>query len=230
VSTYSDLNFRLLAELLVIETGKPFTELARNHGMSLAPWDELPVFLPDGPDAEAWSIAAPEAPLPPRAQNLPHDANARAGMKGHAGYGANPGQFRAAVERWISDGWPSSMTVEQCRTEDGIVWGLGLHRAHAGSGRYGNLLAGMPMGRPGLRIIVAPGDELPPPAPPMGEIMESGQWWMHTGFTGCALFVRPADACCIAILSHRRGPSGELLDAEQLRARRLALLEAGLEG
>jgi hypothetical protein len=38
------------------------------------------------------------------------------------------------------------------------------------------------------------------------------------------LFYRPEDGLCLAILTHRLGPAGELLDAEQLRARRWEIL------
>ncbi len=53
---------------------------------------------------------------------------------------------------------------------------------------------------------------------------------MHFGFTGPALFVRPADNACICILVHRRGPSGELLELKQLQARRWGVLSPFIEG
>jgi hypothetical protein len=55
---------------------------------------------------------------------------------------------------------------------------------------------------------------------------EPSAFWFHLGFTGPALFFRPEDGLCLAILAHRLGPTGELLDAEQLRARRWEILAA----
>ena len=93
LATYSDLNYRLLAELLEAETGVAFMKLGAASGLSPAPWSTPPAEIPDGPDAVAWPLAT-EVPLPARSPWLPHDANARAGMLGHAGFGAAPAQRR----------------------------------------------------------------------------------------------------------------------------------------
>jgi CubicO group peptidase (beta-lactamase class C family) len=174
---------------------------------------------------EIWPIVAPQVPIPLRSPKLPHDANSRAGMRGHAGFGASAEQLKTCLERWISGGWPSRMAVEISKTAEGLGWGLGLHRAHRGAGRYAELLARVPADIRGVHLVVDTTTELSQPAPLEGPIGEPSEWWMHTGFTGPVFFVRPADGCCIAILCHRRGSMGELLDAEQLRARRWAVLE-----
>ncbi|HEX9011608.1 MAG TPA: serine hydrolase domain-containing protein [Holophagaceae bacterium] len=225
LATYSDLNYRLLAELLVAETGVPFAELGAASGLRPAPWADFPLALPDGPDAIAWALAT-DRPLPPRAPGLPHDANARAGMTGHAGFGATRADLAGALARWVAAGWPARMAVETAEGEEGARWGLGLQVAFAGEGRFGQLLSHLPKGL-GVRVIEAPADDLPPPAPATGpEPGPPSGWWYHLGYTGPALFVRPSDGACVAILAHRRGPGGGLLDAEALRARRWQALQA----
>jgi hypothetical protein len=90
-------------------------------------------------------------------------------------------------------------------------------------------LSSFPSG-PGLHILEDPTEEAPPPAPALkAEPGPPSGWWFHLGYTGPALFYRPADQSCIGLLLHRRGPVGELLDAEALRARRWAAL-AGFVG
>jgi CubicO group peptidase (beta-lactamase class C family) len=223
LATYSDLNYRLLAELLVAETGVPFARLGEAAGLSPAPWPRPPVELPDGPDATAWSLAT-DAPLPRRNPQLPHDANARAGMTGHAGFGTTAAQFRQALTRWVAAGWPARMAVLAAAGEGGSQWGLGLQVAFADQGQFGHLLSKIPLGL-GVQVLEDPGEEAPSAAPPMAAspTTPSG-WWFHLGYTGPALFYRPADGACLALLLHRRGPGGDLLDVEALRARRWALL------
>jgi len=223
LATYSDLNYRLLAELLEAETGVAFTKLGAASGLSPSPWSTPPTEVPDGPDAAAWPLAT-EAPLPARSPWLPHDANARAGMPGHAGFGAAPAQLHAALTRWVAAGWPQRMAVETIPGEDGARWGLGLQVAHAGPGRFGQLLSRIPLGT-GIHLL-EDATEAPPPPPP-GLEADPGpvsDWWFHLGYTGPALFFRPSDHSCLGLLLHRRGPEGALLDAESLRARRWAAL------
>jgi CubicO group peptidase (beta-lactamase class C family) len=223
LATYSDLNYRLLAELLEAETGVPFSKLGQASGLSPAPWIEPPIGVPDGPDALAWALAT-AAPLPPRDARLPHDANARAGMQGHAGFGTSAAQLRSALARWVAAGWPQRMAVAEAEGEQGSRWGLGLQVAFTGGGRFGQLLSSMPYGS-GLHILEDPTEEAPPPAPKLeAEPGPPSGWWFHLGYTGPALFYRPADQSCIGLLLHRRGPDGALLDAESLRARRWAAL------
>lgn len=219
LATYSDLNYRLLAELLEAETGVPFSRLGRATGLSPAPWLKPPTEVPDGPDAAAWALAT-EAPLSPRDPRLPQDANARTGMPGHAGFGTTAPQLRLALARWIAAGWADRMAVEVAEGENGTRWGLGLQMAFAGDGRFGQLLSKIPTGTD-LQVLEdatgsAPAEapaHLDEPGPPSG-------WWFHLGYTGPALFYRPSDRSCIGLLLHRRGPGGVLLDAEALRARR----------
>lgn len=223
LATYSDLNFRLLAELVTAETGTPFATLGAASGLSPAPWRIAPVEIPDGPDAAAWPLAT-DRPVPAREAYLPHDANARAGMQGHAGFGATAPQLRAVLARWAAAGWPGRMAVETASGEEGSRWGLGLQMALAGPGRFGQLLSRIPMGT-GVVVLEDASEEGPPAAPPTHpEPGPPSGWWFHLGYTGPALFYRPADQACLALLLHRRGPGARLLDVEALRARRWSLL------
>lgn len=229
LATYSDLNYRLLAELLEAETGLPFARLGSASGLSPAPFPQAPPSLPDAVDAEAWKLATDKV-LPPRALRLPHDANARAGMPGHAGYGATGSQLKAALSRWVAAGWPGRMAVESADGEHGTVWGLGLQVLPTGRGRFGHLLSNLPLG-PLLEVIEAPTESFPIQAPALeSEPGPPSGWWYHLGYTGPALFYRPADGACLALLIHRRGPAGELLDAEGLRSRRWQVLRAWMDG
>ncbi len=223
LATYSDLNYRLLAELVERETGLPFARLGAASGLQPAPWVEAPVELPDGPDAAAWPLAT-DLPLPPRDPRLPHDANARAGMRGHAGFGATGQDLRTALARWVAAGWPARMAVDTAPGEDGIRWGLGLQVAFAGSGRFGQLLSHLPMDL-GIQVLEASSADLPTPPPDQGpDPGPPSGWWFHLGYTGPALFFRPADGACVALLIHRRSPGGGLLDAQTLQARRWQVL------
>ena len=226
ISTYSDLGYRLIGEVLELETGRPFAELgAEASGLSPAAWEVAPVEIPDGPDAAAWPLAAPGTPIPSRSPFLPHDANARAGMRGHAGFGATPQQMERALERWIHSGFPSRMAVETACAEDGTRWGLGLQRAPGGTGRFGYLLERIPASLGGIHVLVSETTNLASPAPdPEAQPGGLTNWWMHFGFTGPALFVRPQDGLCICLLIHRQGPDGKMLDLKQLQARRWEVL------
>lgn len=228
LATYSDLNFRLLAQLLEMEAGLPFAKLGAASGLSSAPWPQAPVPVPDAPDAEAWALAT-DRPLPPRDPHLPHDANARAGMTGHAGFGTTAPQLLAALRHWVSGGWPDRMAAGATPGEGGALWGLGLQAAFAGGGRFGQLLSRIPRGA-GIHVLEDATDRTPSPAPALDtdQGLATG-WWYHTGYTGPALFYRPADRCAVALLLHRRGPLGELLDVEALRARRWAALARFVE-
>jgi CubicO group peptidase (beta-lactamase class C family) len=228
LATYSDLNYRLVAELLAAETGVPFTRLGAATGLRPAPWPETPVEVPDGPDAAAWALAT-DRPLPLRDPRLPHDANARAGMAGHAGFGATAPQLRAALARWVAAEWPTRMARQTAEGEDGTLWGLGLQVAFSGDGRFGQLLSNIPPGL-GLRVIEDPTGDTPPQAPVLSpDPGPPSGWWFHLGYTGPALFYRPSDQSCLALLVHRRGPGGDLLSAEALRARRWQALRRSVE-
>jgi len=230
LAVYSDLGYRLLAELLEREKGRPFNELGQEAtGLLPAPWPEAAEVIPDGPDAEAWPIAEPRHPLPPRAVNLPHDANARAGMQGHAGFGCTPLQLKARLDHWAASRIPSRMAVETARAADGTVWGLGLQRVFDGAFHFGQLLSRIPLGIHGTHVLTSTRVELPDPLPaPKPGAGKPTAFWMHFGFTGPALFIRPEDGLCIGLLLHRRGPEGEIIDLDTLRARRWRMLEAFL--
>ncbi|HEU4951044.1 MAG TPA: serine hydrolase domain-containing protein [Holophagaceae bacterium] len=224
VATYSDLGYRLLAELLEAETGVAFPRLgAALSGLVPAPWPETAVAMPDGPDADAWCAAEPGLPLPPPDPRLPHDLNARAGMQGHAGFAATEAAFARWLRLWASH-WAPRLAMEATHESDGSLWGLGLRVAHGGSGRFAELLKAVPMGA-GIQVAARASDHLSPAAPPLeARPGPPSGWWCHFGFTGPAVFFRPADGACLGLLLHRRGPRGELLDAEALRARRWELL------
>lgn len=229
ISTYSDLGYRLLATLVEAESGRDFLSLgAESSGLVPAPWADTPAGLPEGPDVAAWALAAPGTPVPPPAPFLPHDANARAGMRGHAGYGATPMQMEQALARWVRSGYPARMAVETARAEDDTIWGLGLQRATDGEGRFGELLERIPRTCTGIHVLASRSDRLSPPSP-APQPGAPTRWWMHFGFTGPAVFVCPADGTCICLLLHRRGPSGELLNLQQLQARRWELLSGFIE-
>lgn len=223
-STYSDLGYRLLAELLEQELGVTWGRLGEVlTGLRVAPWTEPPRSVPPGPDGEAWGLATAN-PFPASDPVHPHDANARAGMKGHAGFAGTEAEVRRWVRRWIAAGWPARMAVPTATSAEGAQWGLGLQRAFTGGGRFGDLLARVPAGV-GLRVVVSDTEALAIPAPPLGPQGEPTDWWFHTGFTGPALMVRPRDGSAVVLLCHRSGPQGGLLDAEALRSRRWALLQ-----
>ena len=223
LATYSDLNYRLLAELLEAETRVPFAKLGAASGLSPAPWRTAPAEIPDGPDAVAWTLAT-ETPLPPRDPHLPQDANARAGMVGHAGFGTTASQLSAALARWVAVGWPDRMAVETAEGENGARWGVGLQVAFTGGGRFGQLLSRISSSS-GIHILENSTEAAPPEAPPLeADPGAPSGWWFHLGYTGPALFYRPSDRCCLGLLLHRRGPQDALLDAEALRARRWAAL------
>ena len=230
---YSDLNYRLLGELLELDLGLPWKPLGAALGLSPAPWTVAPALPPPGPDREAWALAT-DAPCPEPDPALPHDANARAGMIGHAGFGATAAQLEGFLGRWVGAGWPRRMAVEAARASDGTVWGLGLQRVMAGPGRYSALLEALPLGAVGIRVAEDATGAAPAPAPRLeGPPGPPSAWWMHTGFTGPALFFRPEDGACLGVLCHRRGPGGALLDLEDMRSRRWQVLEglrARLEG
>ncbi|BDU72420.1 serine hydrolase domain-containing protein [Mesoterricola silvestris] len=225
-SLYSDLGYRLLAELLERRTGVPFAELgAASSGLEPAPWREAPAYAPQGPDLDMWKLAEPALPFPPRDPHLPNDANARAGMRGHAGFGTDAAGLRASLERWVASGAPLLMARDAARGADGSRWGLGLQRAFTGPGRFGELLEGVR--REGVHVVEWDRDRLSPAVPDSGPGPASA-FWYHLGFTGPALFFRPEDGLCVAVLAHRVGPGGGLLDAAQLQARRMEALSAWL--
>jgi CubicO group peptidase (beta-lactamase class C family) len=221
-STYSDLGYRLLAELLERELNLPWLKLGLASGLSPWPWALAPTPLPDGRDREAWVLAT-DLPFPEQASGLPHDANARAGMIGHAGFGATAPQLEAALRAWVGAGWPRRMAVETS-IGDGTRWGLGLIRAQRGSGRFAEQLLRVPEGA-GVHVLADATNAAPMDAPPLGPPGEPTDWWYHTGYTGVLLCARPKDGTALALLCHRRGPDGALLDDEALRARRWSALD-----
>ncbi len=224
-SSYSDLGYRLLAELLEAELGLGWRHLgAATSGLMPWPWQPAPVDLPPGRDREAWA-AATEIRFPEARPGEPHDANARAGMPGHAGFAASRAQFEASVRIWVGAGWPRRMAEPTAKTAEGQVWGLGLLNAQRGPGRFAEALLRIPEGLGGVHVVAEGGVDAPTPAPTLqGPPGERTGWWYHTGYTGPLVCVRPSDGCVVALLIHRLGPSGALLSEDELRGRRWGLL------
>lgn len=221
VSTYSDLGYRLVAELLEMELGLSWKQLgAAASGLSPAPWKIAPTAIPPGQDADAWGVAEPGLAFPEPDSSLPHDANARAGMIGHAGFGATAEQLRDCLERWLAARWPDRMAVDTAQDADGESWGLGLQRATAS---YTDLLAEIPLGRHCVHLVESSISEFSTPPQAMKARAATG-FWQHLAYTGPALFIRLEDRCCVALLCNRAGPTGELLNLDQLRDRRRQML------
>ncbi len=223
VSTYSDLGYRLIAELLKMELGLSWKQLgAATSGLSPAPWNEAPTPIPAGQDASAWAMAEPDLAYPEPDPHLPHDANARAGMIGHAGFGSSRRQLEISLQKWMAARWPDRMAVETAKDSDGDGWGLGLQRA---TSPYADLLARIPLGMAGVHVIESLSMELPLAMPSTPDATPAAmRFWQHLAYTGPALFIRLEDRCCIVLLCHRAGPAGALLNLDQLRARRRQML------
>ena len=239
-AVYSDLNFRCLAELLEKETGKSYDEICVKRGLPYRPWDDyhVPVFIPDGPDKETWIIAHPDGieSYPDRKGSLPHDANSRAGMNGHAGFGATATQYQRSLEAWLAEGWPQKQAVPTSVSEGGVSWGLGLWQVYDGPGRYGDILLQIEKEGDELKGKVIVVEETttdlsdPVDTPETEGDANNGQgnmtqWWMHTGFTGPLVFYNTALQCVIGVLAHRRGPEGEMIDIDQRRSRHYKALK-----
>ena len=221
VSTYSDLGYRLIAELLEAELGLSWKQLgAAASGLGPAPWNETPMSLPPGQDSAAWALAEPGLAYPESDPHRPHDANARVGMIGHSGFGASRKQLEISLEKWMLARWPDRMAVETARSEDGEIRGLGLERATA---PYTDLLARIPLGATGTHMVESLSNSLPE-AIPAAEMPAATAFWQQLAYPGSAIFVRLEDRCCVALLCHRAGPGGELLSLAQLRQRRRRML------
>ena len=233
-AVYSDLNFRCLAQLIESETGENYRDVSRKRGLPYRPWDDrcAPVFIPDGPDKDTWALAHPDGitSYPDRKGNMPHDANSRAGMDGHAGFGATAAQYQRSLEAWLAEGWPKKQSVPTSETEEGVVWGLGLWQVYDGPGRYGDIL--LEYESQGIQNDVVVIEEIdtelaadvPTPYVQGSGDATHGQgnttnWWMHTGFTGPLVFYNAKIQCVVGVLTHRRGPDGEMIDLDQRRAR-----------
>jgi hypothetical protein len=177
---------------------------------------------------DAWKCVDPSQAIPPYSPSLPHDINARAGMVGHAGFAANALQFKEAIHQWIDAEFPKRMAQTPEPGEHGSLWGLGLQQLRQGPGSLGSLLTAVPLGAVDQPLVIE-GD-----SQNLSEEMtqhHEGEinWWGHLAFTGPALFYRPDDQACIAILTHRRGPQGELLSQSQIHARRIELLGSAVK-
>jgi CubicO group peptidase (beta-lactamase class C family) len=219
-SAYSDLGYRLLAEMLETEMKQDWRVLGENlTGLACAPWGEHPVDMPPGADMDAWPLAT-GAPFPAPKEGMPHDANARAGMKGHAGFGATPESARRWLWAWTKK-FPSPMAVETGHSGDGEIWGLGLQRLKNGAGGFAELLDAKVA--EGVHVVSYAGFGGPPQIGPHVPT-DPSDWWFHLGYTGPALFVRPGDGACVLLLCHRLTDAPGLLPVGALMARRRQML------
>jgi hypothetical protein len=211
----------LLAEILEIATGQKWKAMGENmSGLHAAPWAKCPISMPPGADLVAWKLAT-DAPFPEQCLSLPHDANARAGMNGHAGFGANTESAANWLGRWCQK-YPAIMAVEANHSNDGQIWGLGLQRLREGQSSFVELLNRLATNGP--HVIADEGTDEPRPVQPHVPAAPS-EWWFHLGYTGPALFVRPRDGTCVLLLCNRLKNKSELLNIKELRARRWQLLK-----
>lgn len=215
---YSDLGFRLLAELIEHKTGADWYDLGKNiTGLHSPPWSPPPYLPPAAEDKIAWHYATPEVPIPLPDPQWPHDINARAGMKGHAGFGADIALLEKWIKIWV-DKYAPKMVVETARARDGKRWGLSMWRVP--DDEFAELLYPVKEGI-GQKVWSTLDADWPSDIPSLPKCaLYPSEWWMHTGFTGPVLFFRPRDRACFILLVHRCGPAGELLDHTTLRARR----------
>ena len=237
-AVYSDVSFRLVNDLLEMELEEGGRSLYTPGGLFLYPWLEdsfaLPVQMPPGPDRDAWSVAAShgltDLAFPESHMSLPHDANARAGMRGHAGYAATARGFASVLHEWVDGGWPAKQAQNIAANPDGIVYGFGLHHAQP---RYAAILSNVTRDVSGVVVGSFVEDEN------LADIHHIHQlpvqedvcpeWWMHTGFAGCVLLVRPASPLVIGLVLNRLASDGSLLDLEGITSRRLELLTETLK-
>lgn len=237
-SIYSDVSFRLVNDLLEMELDEGGS-LYTPGGLFLHPWLEdslalLPSQMPPGPDIDAWSVAAlhglTDLAFPESHTSLPHDGNARAGMRGHAGYAATARGFASVLREWVDGGWPVKQAQNIAANPDGIVYGYGLHHAQP---LYAAVLSKVTRGVSGVVVGSLVEEEN------FADLHHNHQlsvealgvcpeWWMHTGFTGCVLMVRPASRLVIGLVCNRLASDGSLLDLEGITSRRLELLAATL--
>lgn len=229
LACYSDLNYRLLAEQISLTTQEDYLSLAKKYTVLKAfPWTSQCTEIPPGPDYEAWKLIDSQNLIPPYDPSLPHDINARAGMKGHAGFSANYVEFKESINIWIEDKFPQRMAQEPKAGENGSLWGLGLQKLRQGAGSLGSLLTRIPLGALKAPLIIeGSSDHISPEIPQYHE--GECDWWGHFAFTGPAIFYRPKDQACIGLLTHRKGPDGELLIQPQIHARRIELLGTVVE-
>lgn len=229
LACYSDLNYRLLGELVALFADEDYLSLAQKHSiLKPFPWTPGCIEIPPGPDHEAWQCIDPRVSIPPYNTSLPHDINARAGMRGHAGFAANPDEFKKSINYWIEEKFPQRMSREPIHGENGSLWGLGLQKLRTGTGSLGDLLSRIPLGALSEPLVIeGSSDHLSIDV----DQSHTGDcaWWGHLAFTGPAIFYRPEDQACIGLLTHRKGPQGELLTQPQIHARRIELLGRAVE-
>lgn len=172
-SLYSDLGYRLLAELLERQTGVPFPELgARASGLDPAPWAVPPPFAPQGPDLDMWRLAEPGLPFPPgsppaqRRQRPGGNARPRRVRNGRPGPEGLPG-ILGGFRR------PHLMARDAARATAPIgVWVSA--RLH-GPGRFGALLEGTR--HTGVHVLEWTPERLSPPVPEAPPGPPSGFWY-----------------------------------------------------
>lgn len=224
LAQYSDLNYRILAEVVVDKKQLSFNQLAAaESGLSFPPWTSPVTSLDPGPDHLAWRLCDESLPIPPGGPLMPHDINSRAGMVGHAGASATHSQFIDALVHWWSKKWPDRMAAEPRPSIHGGHWGLGLLQMRRGDNTLGELLAQIPEGALTSPLVLESASlDLSPTV--IQKHTTSIDWWAHLAFTGPAIFFRPSDRACLGLLTHRRGLGVPLLSQDQMHDRRIELL------
>jgi CubicO group peptidase (beta-lactamase class C family) len=242
---YSDINYRCVCDLLEQETGAPLQDLAAHmyeDALLHHPWpagEEAPVLQPDAIDKAAWILAS-ELPVPARRRDLPHDCNARAGARGHAGFAASAPGLARALKVWLKTAAKQAREVGV--NDEGVVYGLGLHRAPL---RFSQILNQVPLTVAGVFVLVqGQGQEQTggqadsnisarAPLSTAAGAAADAEWWMHTGFTGCLVACRVVASeadLCVGVLANRlpcpeeEGQPPRLLTLEELTVRRIDIL------
>lgn len=223
-SVYSDIGYYILALGVEYKTGGDFCFLCKEKsGFEIAPWTNNVSTPPYGPDRIAWELAGNLKRFPEQKGNMPHDANARAGMYGHAGLAASSMAMKKWLEVWRFEYAPRMVTPES-ETTDKTIWGLGLWKVWSGDGYFGELLDGIKLD---IGCVVVSNNTTIDPELIFQNMNRyySRHWWMHTGFTGPSIFYRPSDRSCICLLTNRLGENGRLLSDMEIYSRRYHMLK-----
>lgn len=261
-SLYSDISFRFVKDLLESNTMRSYEDLAvEQTGLYHYPWSNidfnqrLPISQPNAVDEVAWHIYYENnKPIPDTVQELPHDINARAGMKGHAGLCGSAKMVKNTLKKWVDEGYMMKQAVPYSRTEKGQIWGLGLWVQHydVPNGFY-DLLHSIPINASNnTDVHIIENNDCCVLDDTIENIVDisidntiESDWWSHSGFTGFFLyvmysllmhsllslilgptiFVRPKDRMVICVLCNRLDVDHKLLDNNKRKLRILKLMK-----
>jgi hypothetical protein len=200
---YSDISFRFVKDLLENKTMRSYEDLAvEQTGLYHYPWlnigpnQILPILQPNAIDEIAWKIYYENSisnPVPDRSQELPHDINTRAGMKGHAGLCGSANMLKSTLKKWVDEGYMIQQAVPYSTTEKGQVWGLGLWVQHydVANGFY-DLLHSIPINTAEDTVVhIIESNDCSIIDDTIENIVDvdidssiHSDWWIHSGFTG----------------------------------------------